>query len=502
MKRKKLWFGLAGLTLLAFGFFLQNLRPYKPLLVASSAASCQMRVDVVEPIAGTPQGYVVLFHGVAANKRIMSYLAQDLANQNLRVFVPDAPGHGKSPGPFWPSRASDCGEAFVRELIDRHAIVPERTILAGHSMGGAIAIRVSAKVPVAGVIAISPAPMKPTSVVSKEMLPFPDNVPLQKNSLVMSGAREPKNLRDSASQMVLEVNDPTSSYVEIPGASHVSLLFDGTVLSEMRKWTKRLLGTDDEVVRASHWPVYGTLTGFVGLLLLCVPFVAEIASGAGKEIQKEETRGIPPSRALLQVAAAPVVAAMCLKLWIPLRIIRLFQGDYLASLFLIAGFVLLAMNMGETRNAWKSSWRGTIAAGIGAIVVFLLFAIWSDYSFYEAWLNVPRWTRMAPLAAAFLPWMFAEEIFLGAHATNARVKRLVTALTYRGIVWAAGVAALLFLHSGEILIVLLALYFVIVTVLQRLAMDVVRRETQSPTAAAVFGAILSAGFALAIFPLA
>jgi hypothetical protein len=43
---------------------------------------------------------------------------------------------------------------------------------------------------------------------------------------------------------------------------------------------------------------------------------------------------------------------------------------------------------------------------------------------------------------------------------------------------------------------------VVVTVLQRLAMDVVRRETQSPTAAAVFGAILSAGFALAIFPLA
>jgi len=33
-------------------------------------------------------------------------------------------------------------------------------------------------------------------------------------------------------------------------------------------------------------------------------------------------------------------------------------------------------------------------------------------------------------------------------------------------------------------------------------MDVVRRETQNATAAAVFGAILSAGLALAIFPLA
>src|SRR6267142_3085041 len=144
MKQRKFWFALAGLPLLGLGFFFLNLEPYGPLQTISSEASCRLRVDVVEPIGGEARGYVVLFHGLAANKRIMSYLAQDLANQNLRVFVPDFPGHGKTPGPFWPQRADQCGEAFVRELIDRRAIVPERTILAGHSMSGAIAIRVSA----------------------------------------------------------------------------------------------------------------------------------------------------------------------------------------------------------------------------------------------------------------------------------------------------------------------------------------------------------------------
>jgi len=502
MKRKKLLFGLAGFALLVLGFFLQNLWPYKPLLVISSAASCQMRVDVVEPIEGTPQGYVVLFHGLASNKRIMSFLAEDMANQNLRVFVPDFPGHGKTPGPFSPQRADQCGEAFVRELIDRRAIVPERTILAGHSMGGAIAIRVSARVPVAGVIAISPAPMKSAGILSKEKLLFPDNVPLQKNSLVMRGSREPKPMRESARQMVLDVNDPTSRYVEIAGASHVSLLFDGAVLREMRRWTKSLLGTDDEFVRASHLPLYGAISGMVGMILLCVPFVAEIAGGSGKETKKEEARGVLPSRALLQIPAAAVVTTICLKLWVPLRAVGIFQGDYLASFLLIAGLLLLAMNYGEVATGLKSSWRGVVAAGIGAIVLLLLFTLWMDYSFYEAWLNAARWTRMLPLALAFFPWMFAEEIFLGAYSATSRLRRLLVTLTYRGIFWAAMAAALFFLHSGQVLIVLLALYFVIVTVLQRLAMDVVRRETQSPTAAAVFGAILSAGFALAIFPLA
>src|SRR5256885_3898337 len=114
MKRKKLWFGLAGLALLAFGFFLQNLRPYKPLLVVSSAASCQMRVDVVEPIAGTPQGYVVLFHGVAGEKNIMLYFAQDFADQKLCVFLAGFSCRGKTHGAVLPSPARGCRGAVVR----------------------------------------------------------------------------------------------------------------------------------------------------------------------------------------------------------------------------------------------------------------------------------------------------------------------------------------------------------------------------------------------------
>jgi len=45
-----------------------------------------------------------------------------------------------------------------------------RTILAGHSMGGAIAERIAARVPVAGLIAISPAPMRAAHGVTAEKL--------------------------------------------------------------------------------------------------------------------------------------------------------------------------------------------------------------------------------------------------------------------------------------------------------------------------------------------
>ena len=487
--------------MLGLGFFFLNLEPYRPLKVISSEASCQMRVDVVEPIGGEPRGYVVLFHGVAANRRIMSYLAQDLANQDLRVFVPDFPGHSKTPAPFWPMRANDCGEALIRELIERRAIVPERTILVGHSMGGAIAIRVSGHVPVAGVIAISPAPMRTAKLISKELVFFPDDPPLAKNSLIVVGSGEPEQIRGIGLAKVRESNDATSKYTEIPHATHVSLLFDSAVLKAMRTWIKPLLGTDPDVVRATHFPLYGFLCGLTGLSLLCVPFVAEIAVGSAKDL-KDEAAAASTNRILGQLIVASVVAVVTLKIWVPLKFVGVFQGDYLASFALIEGLALLAFNARALGGAWRFTWSGVVAAAVGAILIVMLFGAWFEYSFYEAWLTGPKWARMLPLVIAFFPWLLAEEIFLGAHASMTRVRRAILTLAFRSIAWAAIVGALFLLHSGEILMVLLVLYFVLVSLLQRLAMDVVRRETHSLLAAALFGAILSAGFALAIFPLA
>jgi hypothetical protein len=56
------------------------------------------------------------------------------------------------------------------------------------------------------------------------------------------------------------------------------------------------------------------------------------------------------------------------------------------------------------------------------------------------------------------------------------------------------------LHSGAILIILLAVYLALFSLFQRLGMDVVHHQTGSAIAAAVFGAILLAGFCLVIFP--
>jgi len=133
-----------------------------------------------------------------------------------------------------------------------------------------------------------------------------------------------------------------------------------------------------------------------------------------------------------------------------------------------------------------------------SVIVVLLFASWFDYSFYEAWLTWPKWAEWHYDLAFFrgcLPRKFS-----GAYGTMSRARRVILALAFvrlRGVI----VAALFLLHTGEVLMILLAMYFVLVTLLQRLAMDVVRVRHRARRSSG-FRAILSAGFALAIFPLA
>src|SRR5258708_9685462 len=161
MKSRKKLRALAGVMLCALGFWLALATPYRRQTVVTDAASCRMAIDIIEPLSGAPQGSVLLLHGISANKKIMSYFGQGFSEQGLRVFVPDLPGHGRTAGPFSPARAEACTESFVRELIAVHLLTPDRTILSGPSLGGAIAVRVASHVPVAGVLAISPPPIRP-----------------------------------------------------------------------------------------------------------------------------------------------------------------------------------------------------------------------------------------------------------------------------------------------------------------------------------------------------
>jgi pimeloyl-ACP methyl ester carboxylesterase len=500
MKSRQAVRALAGVLLCGAGLWLALPTPYRERTYIIDANGCRLQTAIVEKAGGAAQGSIVLFHGISANKKIMSYMARGFAEQGLRVYVPDLPGHGRTPGPFSPGRAEQCGESLVRELLARGAIDPNRAILAGHSMGGAIAVRIASRVPVAGLIAVSPAPMRVAHRVTAEKLLFSDPPELPQNSLVMVGSLELESMRGNAADLVASRNDGSSRYLEIPGASHVSVLFNGRAMRSTQEWAAQVLHLAPSGALPSRWPLLGALVGFTGIVLIAVPFLREAAGKSEKEETATAGAVIGLWRLLLEFAAGSVLIVLLLRFWIPLKKIGLFQGDYLASFVLLLGAVLILLHWRSVRAALTNSSGHLLAAGFAGVVLLLLCTAWFDLTFYEAWMTGAKWARFPFLLAACLPYHVAEEMLLGP-VQGKRWRRLALALTLRLISWAAMMGGIFVLHNGEILIGLLAGYLALFNIAQRSGMDMVRTGTGSAAAAGLFGAILQAGFCLVIFPL-
>ena len=512
MKWRKGLRAALGVVLCVGGFVLARATPYRETTAVIGAGGCRLVTDVIDQGNDDARGFVVLFHGLAANKKIMSYLAHGFAEQNLRVFVPDLPGHGRTQGPFSFERAESCAESMVRELIAHRAIDPQRTIIAGHSMGGAIAIRVAARVGVAGVVAISPAPMRAAHGVPGDALPYTNPPPLPPHTLAISGAFEPFGIRETTRDLITGDATATGKYLLVPGATHVSVLFDSRVVRASQEWSAETLHFPAEPTTPSSVSLIGSLAGLAGILLLAGPFLRETvgmepattppqAAAPVPEDASAAATKVPVFRALLEVAGASFLAVVLLRFWNPLSFVRLFNGSYFASFGLIVGLILLLVHHKSVRALWPTKVSVLLRAALAGFLLHLLVTGWLDSTFTESWLTWARWARFPVLFVAALAYLMAEELLLGPLNVRSSVARIWLALALRLTAFVALVFGILVLHSGAILVILLALYLALFFFFQRLGMDLVRRQTGSAIAATVFGAILLAGFCLVIFPI-
>ena len=72
MKWRKGLRAAVGVVLCIAGFALAWATPYRETTVLVGAGGCRLVTDVVDRGNDDTQGYVVLFHGLAANKKIMA----------------------------------------------------------------------------------------------------------------------------------------------------------------------------------------------------------------------------------------------------------------------------------------------------------------------------------------------------------------------------------------------------------------------------------------------
>jgi len=512
MKKNHGLFAVCGVVLLAVGAALTwwSSRGFTEKQYVVDAGACRLELTMLEKsgVTSTDKNSVVLFHGLAANRKIMENLARVFAEMDVRVFIPDLPGHGGSAGPFTPQRAEECSLSLLRGLAARGMIDPEHTLLVGHSMGAAIALRLAPKFRPAGVIAISPAPMVARHGVSDENLLYRDPPPLVANTLILASQFEPKGLRANAQDLAATRQDGTVQFKLIPHNTHVGVLFSKTVAQECQAWTQRVFHGTAQARVPSEANVAAGLLGILGILLLAVPFLWEMF---GKEAEKETDKdtskkeevpeGLPsPWRVGAEFAGISIAVMIFLKYWVPLRFIHLFEGDYLASFFLIAGLLLIGFHAKLAQAGARAKASVLFAAVAAGIILHLLITGWFSLTVTGAWLTSGRWLRFPLFFVSAAVFLYALEIVLGPAEEHHALRRVLLSLVYLGIAWAVLAAGVFHLHTGQIMLVLLAPFFVLFSIFLRMGMQLVRRLSASPAAAAVFGAILLAGLCSVLFP--
>jgi pimeloyl-ACP methyl ester carboxylesterase len=513
------------LVSLPLGFYPS--RRYTEKRYVVDAASCRMNIvamqrsEVPELPMQAENGSVVLFHGISANGMVMQYLARSFAELGMRVFIVDSPGHGHSPGPFSPELAESCSAALLRGLAARGMIEPDRTILAGHSMGGAIAIRIADKFRPAGVIAISPAPMQTAHGVGSQNLLFHGLPKIVPNTRIMTGQFEPAGLVANAADLAASADDSSVVFSVVPDNTHVSVLFSPTVARESQAWAAKVLSLPPATKLPSRANALALLLGLLGIILVAGPFLRDVV-GKQSRVDVASTPVAPWWLGIVEVIVISLLAVFALRYFIPLRFMRLFEGDYLASFFLIVGVVLAAVHFRATRkqisavgpviapapdqpeetkkDAGKMPALRLIAgAALAGLLLQFLVSSWFELMASSAWLTAERWLRFPLFAAAAFCFFFGLELLAGPISDRPLVRYLFW-LLLAVLAWLCMVFAVFHLQSGEILLVLLSPYFTLQFILAGLGIQLVRKLSGSATGAAVFGAILLSGFCLALFP--
>src|SRR5207244_10154245 len=107
------------------------------------------------------------------------------------------------------------------------------------------------------------------------------------------------------------------------------------------------------------------------------------------------------------------VAVVVLKFWVPLRALRLWTGDYLASFFLLAGVLLLALLWKASHAALRFNLSAIAGVCVLGLATILAFGAWLNWQLDDVWMNAPRWLGFALVVVASLAYFAAVVLAFG-----------------------------------------------------------------------------------------
>jgi len=354
---------------------------------------------------GDPMPAVILVHGFAGSRQMVSAYGYTLAHAGYAVVMLDLPGHGRNRAPF----ARDANVAAIEEAFELLQGQPEvdvsRIGLLGHSMGAAAVLQAALESPdrYRATVAVSP-------VYTAVSAATPRNLQLQ------AGSWEPRYL-EAARRILVDAGGASRDFasgraralVTVPRAEHIGILFRHRSHRAAREWFDQafeyqLAGNNDH----HDWRLLGWLLHVMGWL--CV------VSAIAPAYEREPSLELDLIRRPLQwagVLVAPFIATgavLALERFVSVsRLGGVVVGGALAFWFLVAGTGFLVVAYGRGLPGGDD-----IVRGLG---LFMFLAVAVGATGHMAWANwaltSSRLMRWPLFALACIPWFVATELGQG-----------------------------------------------------------------------------------------
>lgn len=374
------------------------------------------------PREGERPAAVVLMHGFAGDRLSMSGFARRLAGAGYAVLNIDAMGHGQNRNPY--RRSSYQAGSFAPDLaaaadfLRLHpAVDGSRIAVAGHSMGAGAALDYATRDSgIDAAVLISGG--------SRLEGPFTPS-----NALFLYAAGDPERTRKRSQLLAariagLQSVEPGRTYgnlehrdavrlVEIGGADHQTIVWKQAAVAETVAWLDATFGVERGGAALPSDPRAAWLIPLGLAFLLVLPGVGLLA---GRLAPQRPWPGAEGRWVGLGVLAGAFVLIMpLLAPGTPARLVPLEVGDAIASLFALAGLVLLAgiqlrrpeLLRGSFAQPLATSW----AAGLALVAVFVLLQPFGMV-IHRVTLTPERSLAWLLVTLAFLPLSLAINLLL------------------------------------------------------------------------------------------
>jgi dienelactone hydrolase len=323
---------------------------------------------------------VILIHGFASDRSIMSTLARRMARSGLAVLTIDLRGHGANRNPFAenPTAAQSLTDDVATAVAYARAspfVDGSRVIVMGHSMGAGAALDYAGQDPaLAGAVMISGGwhlfgAIRP------------------RNTLFIMAARDPKQISESATAIdahLAGVEKPefATSYgdfkagtatraVVVPGTDHITVVFSPVAAREIIQWCDAAFGMAPATNLKLEDPRQrvALIASLASIVLLFA-----VGRGVGSLVPAHERRPAGPAAwlGLLGFGIALLVTMPLLTIDQAASFLPLVVGNVIVSWFALTGVLIIGAMALSGRFGWAQLSERPVTIFMSALLGFVV----------------------------------------------------------------------------------------------------------------------------------